>query len=149
MYGTDLSVCGDMAHQPEYIPFLIGIGVRTLSVEPTYLPRVWALVADIDLQEAEAEAMLSCTTLTDVEEVMGERLLGAPRCRRAVVGAGPQGGAQSSSGTTPSRIAIRVSSATPVTSSLAITCWRWVSTVFTLTRSVAAISLAVLPSAKS
>ena len=47
---------------------------RTLSVEPTYLPRVRALVADIDLQEAEAEAMLSCTTLTDVEEVMGERL---------------------------------------------------------------------------
>jgi len=75
-HGTDLSVCGDMAHQAEYIPFLIGIGVRTLSVEPTYLPRVRALVAGIELQEAEAEAeaMLDCTTLTDVEEVMGERL---------------------------------------------------------------------------
>jgi phosphotransferase system enzyme I (PtsP) len=75
-HGTELSVCGDMAHQAEYIPFLIGIGVRTLSVEPTYLPRVRALVAGIELQEAEAEAdaMLACTTLTDVEEVMGERL---------------------------------------------------------------------------
>lgn len=75
-HGTDLSVCGDMAHQAEYVPFLIGIGVRTLSVEPLYLPRVRALVAGIDLQEAEAEAeeMLACTTLTDVEEVMGERL---------------------------------------------------------------------------
>ena len=75
-HGTDLSVCGDMAHQAEYIPFLIGIGVRTLSVEPLYLPRVRALVASVDLQEAqaEAEAMLACTTLTDVEEVMGERL---------------------------------------------------------------------------
>lgn len=75
-HGTDLSVCGDMAHQAEYIPFLIGIGVRTLSVEPLYLPRVRALVASVDLQEAEAEAeaMIACTTLADVEEVMGERL---------------------------------------------------------------------------
>ena len=149
-HGTELSVCGDMAHQAEYIPFLIGIGVRTLSVEPTYLPRVRALVAGIELQEAEAEAdaMLACTTLTDVEEVMGDgsgRAAKSASCCRN----GPRGGAQSSSGTTPSRIAIRVSSATLVTSSLAITCWRWVSTVLTLTESVAAISLAVLPSARS
>ena len=33
-----------------------------------------ALVAGIELQEAEAEAMLACTTRTEVEEVMGERL---------------------------------------------------------------------------
>ena len=75
-HGTDLSVCGDMAHQSEYVPFLLGIGVRTLSVEPTYLPRVRDMLSTVDLQEAEAEAeaMLACTRLTDVEEVMGERL---------------------------------------------------------------------------
>ena len=45
------------------------------------------LVADIELQEAEA--MLACTTLTDVEEVMGE-VVGAPRGDRARVSA-PRG----------------------------------------------------------
>lgn len=75
-HGKDLSVCGDMAHQPEYIPFLLGIGVYTLSVEPLYLPQVRAEVAAIEIGNAqsEAEAMLACTTLADVEEVMGERL---------------------------------------------------------------------------
>ena len=66
-HGIDLSVCGDMAHQSEYIPFLLGIGVRKLSVEPMYLTKVRAEVASIELQEAEDEAetrrvSAACTT---------------------------------------------------------------------------------------
>jgi phosphotransferase system enzyme I (PtsP) len=59
--GRDISVCGDMAHQEPYLPFLLGIGVRVLSMDPGYLPRVQDAIADIDIREAQAlaERMLS------------------------------------------------------------------------------------------
>ena len=74
--GVPLSVCGDMAHQAQYLPFLIGIGVRSLSVEPVYLPAVQNTVARIHLADAQAlaEEMLAATS---IEEVTG--LLPAPQ----------------------------------------------------------------------
>ena len=70
--GVPLSVCGDMAHQAQYLPFLIGIGVRSLSVEPIYLPAVQATVARIELVEAQAlaEEMLAATTVAEVNELL-------------------------------------------------------------------------------
>ena len=71
-YGVPLSVCGDMAHQAQYLPFLIGIGVRSLSVEPIYLPAVQAAVADIELAAAGALAMrmLAATSVEEVEALL-------------------------------------------------------------------------------
>ncbi len=70
--GVPLSVCGDMAHQAQYLPFLIGIGVRSLSVEPICLPAVQATVARIELVEAQAlaEEMLAATTVAEVNELL-------------------------------------------------------------------------------
>jgi phosphotransferase system enzyme I (PtsP) len=66
--GVAVSVCGDMAHQFQYLPFLVGIGVRSLSVEPIYLPAVQAAIAGIELPAAEALAarMLAATTVEEV-----------------------------------------------------------------------------------
>ena len=66
--GVALSLCGDMAHQLHYLPFLVGIGVRSLSVEPIYLPAVQAAIARIELPAAEAlaERMLAATTVDEV-----------------------------------------------------------------------------------
>jgi phosphotransferase system enzyme I (PtsP) len=33
-----VSVCGEVAHQKDFVPFLIGIGLRRLSVDPQFLP---------------------------------------------------------------------------------------------------------------
>ena len=74
--GVPLSVCGDMAHQAQYLPFLIGIGVRSLSVEPVYLPAVQNTVARIDLADAQALAEETLAA-TSVEEVTA--LLPAPQ----------------------------------------------------------------------
>ena len=67
-----VSVCGDMAHQPQYLPFLVGIGVRSLSVEPIYLPAVQAAIAGIELPAAEAlaERMLAATTVDEVAALL-------------------------------------------------------------------------------
>jgi phosphotransferase system enzyme I (PtsP) len=33
-----VSVCGEVAHQEDFVPFFIGIGIRQLSVDPQFLP---------------------------------------------------------------------------------------------------------------
>jgi phosphotransferase system enzyme I (PtsP) len=59
--GIEVSICGDMAHDEHYLPFLLGIGVRILSVAPLYLPKVQRTIAQIDGEEARvlAETLLA------------------------------------------------------------------------------------------
>ncbi len=76
--GRDVSICGDMAHQEPYLPFLLGIGVRILSMDPGYLPRIQDAIADIDIGEAKAlaEKMLSqskVASLAQALKLVGER----------------------------------------------------------------------------
>ena len=52
-HQRDISVCGDMAHDPRYIPFLIGIGIRKFSLDVRYLPQIQQCIAAIDVQQAE------------------------------------------------------------------------------------------------
>jgi phosphotransferase system enzyme I (PtsP) len=70
--GRDISICGDMAHQPQYIPFLLGIGVRTLSVDPIYLLRTQQTVAGVSIGEAEALArsVLAQSRIGDIEALL-------------------------------------------------------------------------------
>jgi phosphotransferase system enzyme I (PtsP) len=69
---AELSVCGDMAHQPQYIPFLLGIGIRALSVDPIYLLRTQQVVAATSLPQAEALArsLLAQTRIHDIEALL-------------------------------------------------------------------------------
>jgi len=56
--GREIAVCGEMGHETVYIPFLLGIGVRTLSVGPQFLPAVHERIAGLTLAEAERHARL-------------------------------------------------------------------------------------------
>jgi phosphotransferase system enzyme I (PtsP) len=69
---TDISVCGEMAHQAEYIPFLTGIGIRSLSVYPKFLPEVQRFLCGMRISDAEftAERLLSETTINGVQAVL-------------------------------------------------------------------------------
>lgn len=51
--NTPISVCGDMAHEPLYLPFLLGAGLRELSVELGYIDRVRATISGTNVAEAE------------------------------------------------------------------------------------------------
>lgn len=66
-YGRDVSVCGDMAHDLRYIPFLIGIGIRKLSLDARYLPRVQAKIMALDSRQAASHAreLLSLSRISD------------------------------------------------------------------------------------
>ncbi len=70
--GKDISVCGDMAHQEQYLPFLLGIGVRTLSMNPGYLLKIQKAISEIELKEAQetAEKMLGQTKISELTQIL-------------------------------------------------------------------------------
>ncbi|MDY0152927.1 MAG: phosphoenolpyruvate--protein phosphotransferase, partial [Candidatus Cloacimonas sp.] len=49
-YNTPISVCGEMASTPIYIPLLIGLGIRELSVSPANYFAAKAIVQNCDQQ---------------------------------------------------------------------------------------------------
>lgn len=55
-YGRGVSVCGDMAHDLRYLPFLLGIGLRHFSVDPGYLPRMHQKVSGLSIRHCKAFA---------------------------------------------------------------------------------------------
>ena len=47
----DLSVCGEMASEPEYIMVLLGLGVRTLSLSAPMIPEVKQIIRCVTLED--------------------------------------------------------------------------------------------------
>lgn len=70
-YHKPISVCGEVAHDAAFIPFLIGIGVRRLSVDPQFLPVVQQTIASISIDQAEAYArvLLGASSLRQIEAI--------------------------------------------------------------------------------
>jgi phosphotransferase system, enzyme I, PtsP len=70
--GREISVCGDMAHEQKYIPFLLGIGIRALSVDPAYLLRTQQTIAATSISDAEslAQALLKQSRIRDVAALL-------------------------------------------------------------------------------
>ena len=71
-HGREVSVCGDMAHQPEYIPFLLGIGVRAFSVDPIYLLRTQQVITSTSLGYAQslARSVLAQSRIGDIAALL-------------------------------------------------------------------------------
>jgi phosphotransferase system enzyme I (PtsP) len=61
-----------MASQEPYLLFLLGIGIRVLSMDPNYLPRAQKAISKIELAEAKAiaEDVLSKTRVTDIADIL-------------------------------------------------------------------------------
>ncbi len=70
--NTEISVCGELAHDSQYIPFLLGIGIRTLSVYPKFLPAVQKTIGNIKLSDAKifSNRLLAQNYLTGSKEVL-------------------------------------------------------------------------------
>ncbi len=71
-HGRDVSVCGDMAHVQQYIPFLLGIGIRSLSVDPIYLLRIQQTIASVTIPETEAlaQTLLAQSRISDITALL-------------------------------------------------------------------------------
>jgi phosphotransferase system enzyme I (PtsP) len=70
--GREISVCGEMASDPDLMPFLLGIGIRTLSADPQHLPALQRRIGGTALAEAGAyaEALLAEPTLSGVHKAI-------------------------------------------------------------------------------
>jgi phosphotransferase system enzyme I (PtsI) len=47
----DLSVCGEMASEPEYVMVLLGLGVRTLSLSAPLIPEIKQIIRCVTLED--------------------------------------------------------------------------------------------------
>lgn len=72
-HKKEVSLCGDMAHESRYLRFLLGIGIKTLSVDPIYISKIRKAVSEIDMEEAKAQAdlLLAQNKIQSIEEIMG------------------------------------------------------------------------------
>jgi len=49
--NIDLSVCGEIASDPEYIMLILGMGVRTLSLAPPMIPEIKQVIRSVTIEE--------------------------------------------------------------------------------------------------
>jgi phosphotransferase system enzyme I (PtsI) len=52
----DVAVCGEMASEPEYIMFLLGMGIRTLSLTPPMIPETKQIIRSVTIEECNSLA---------------------------------------------------------------------------------------------
>lgn len=71
--GKPVSLCGQMASDPRMLPFLLGIGIRTLSVEVRQIPALHRAIAAIRADDArrKADALVRMGRAADIEAALG------------------------------------------------------------------------------
>ena len=55
-HQLEVSVCGEMASEPEYVMLLIGLGVRTLSMTPPMIPEVKQIIRSVTVEDCNRVA---------------------------------------------------------------------------------------------
>ncbi|MFQ5669915.1 MAG: phosphoenolpyruvate--protein phosphotransferase [Acidobacteriota bacterium] len=70
--GISVSMCGEMASDPRFLPVLIGLGLRELSVNPTTLPAIRTAVRKTNAAAAQnlAERLLGAQTAEEVGKIL-------------------------------------------------------------------------------
>lgn len=71
-HDVPLSLCGEMGRDSRYIPFLIGIGLRSLSLEPTHIPAAQQLISRFTVEQCRehANTLLSLNYISEIEEAV-------------------------------------------------------------------------------
>ncbi len=67
--GIEIGVCGEMASDPRFVPLLLGLGLRRLSMGPRAIPAIKTLLRGLRVSELEELAIecLDLPTAADVE----------------------------------------------------------------------------------
>jgi phosphotransferase system enzyme I (PtsI) len=51
-----VSLCGEMAGEPEYTMLLLGLGLRSLSITPPAIPEIKKLIRSVDIEQCQRVA---------------------------------------------------------------------------------------------
>jgi phosphotransferase system enzyme I (PtsP) len=73
-HGKPISVCGEMSHDETMVPFLLGIGIRRLSLDPQFMPAVHRTISGISLAECQERArkMTAAGSIQAVRTILAE-----------------------------------------------------------------------------
>ena len=52
-HKISVSICGDLGASPDFLPYFIGLGIRSFSIDPREIPTAQKAIEDIDSQKAE------------------------------------------------------------------------------------------------
>ena len=68
-----VAVCGEMAGTASYVPLLLGLGVREISVTPSRVLLARRSICETDSREARelAERVISAATVAEAGEILG------------------------------------------------------------------------------
>lgn len=74
-HRVDVCICGDIARDPRMVPFLLGIGLKKLSVNPRMIHDVQKQVKQLNLGQATATArqMLAMGRVSEIREFLEDR----------------------------------------------------------------------------
>jgi phosphotransferase system enzyme I (PtsI) len=67
-YNKEVSICGEMAANPEAIAILLGLGLRKLSMSPYLIPKIKKIIRSLSISECEkfAEKVLKISSAKEV-----------------------------------------------------------------------------------
>jgi phosphotransferase system enzyme I (PtsI) len=70
--STHISICGEMAGEPQYTMVLLGLGFRHLSMSPIYMHQVKKVIRSVSIKECEkmVDSLLKLENTDDIEQVV-------------------------------------------------------------------------------
>ncbi|MDL2328908.1 phosphoenolpyruvate--protein phosphotransferase [Desulfosarcina sp. OttesenSCG-928-A07] len=70
-HDKPICICGEMAHDKAMIPFLLGIGLRRLSIDPQFIPAVRDTITRLTLDDCQtyAQDLLTTGSIVSVQAV--------------------------------------------------------------------------------
>ena len=76
-YQVPTIICGEMAGSHVYVPILLGLGVKELSMHVSAMPRIRQIISNIAFEEAQAivKSLENCRTSDEVEAKVRQHLL--------------------------------------------------------------------------
>jgi len=71
-HAKPISVCGEMGHDAAMIPFLLGIGIRRLSLDPQFMPGVHQRIAGLEINRCRSHAreMMAAGSIDGVRKIL-------------------------------------------------------------------------------
>jgi phosphotransferase system enzyme I (PtsP) len=72
-HDTPISICGELAADPHMIPFLLGAGIRKLSINPKLLPQVQRFIEGLSLRQCQvhAEKLVQMGSVAEIHSYLG------------------------------------------------------------------------------
>lgn len=74
--GIKVSMCGEMAGEPVYVPVLLALGLDELSMNAPVIPWVKKIVRGMSMGDAKSfiEEVMSFSTAAEIEECLGRKM---------------------------------------------------------------------------